>query len=162
MGREISAEAVRNLTFKKPAIGKRGYDEEEVDAFLQLIAATLDGGSHLSANDVHNIAFKKPPIGKRGYDEGEVDAFLDSIEDQLTARERSTGAAAETSTEATTVFAEASDATNNPSDAAAAADAAWYEAKFGSARSSVTNPDTHASRGLARFLRPGARGRRHE
>lgn len=116
-------------------------------------------GRAISAEAVRNLTFKKPAIGKRGYDEEEVNAFLDSIEDQLTARERSTGAAAETSTK---TFREASDATNNPSDAAAAADAAWYEAKFGSARSSVTNPNTHASRGLGRFLRPGARGRRHE
>ena len=27
---------VHNVAFKKPSIGKRGYDEDEVDAFLDL------------------------------------------------------------------------------------------------------------------------------
>jgi DivIVA domain-containing protein len=87
MEREISAEAVRSLTFRKPPIGKRGNHEDEVDGYLQVIAAALDGRSHLSASDVHSVRFKQPPVGKRGYDEEEVDAFLDAIEDQLRARE---------------------------------------------------------------------------
>ena len=32
---------VHNVAFKKPSIGKRGYDEDEVDAFLDLIEAEL-------------------------------------------------------------------------------------------------------------------------
>ena len=32
---------VHNVAFKKPPIGKRGYDEEEVDAFLQDVEARL-------------------------------------------------------------------------------------------------------------------------
>src|ERR1700761_5607303 len=32
---------VHNAAFKKPPIGKRGYDEDEVDAFLDLIEAEL-------------------------------------------------------------------------------------------------------------------------
>jgi DivIVA domain-containing protein len=32
---------VHNVAFKKPPIGKRGYDEEEVDAFLDLIEVEL-------------------------------------------------------------------------------------------------------------------------
>jgi DivIVA domain-containing protein len=88
----------------------------------------LDGRSRLSANDVHNVAFRKPPLGRSGYDEEQVDAFLDAIEDQLRARERSTGAAADRSTKSATAFAEASDATIDPRAAAAAADAAWFEA----------------------------------
>jgi DivIVA domain-containing protein len=151
MGREISAEAVRKQTFGKPPLGTRGYSEDEVDRYLQVISAALDGRSRLSANDVHNVAFKKPPVGKRGYDEDQVDAFLDAIEDQLRARERSTGAAADRSTKSATAFAETADAANDPRAAAAAADAAWYEAKFGNARPSMTSPDPRASRGLDRF-----------
>ena len=127
-----------------------------------MIAAALDGRSRLSANDVHNVAFKKPPLGRSGYDEEQVDAFLDAIEDQLRARRALHGAAADPSTMSPTAFAEASDATNEPRAAAAAADAAWFEAKFGSARPSMTSPDTHASRGLGRFLRIGARWRWRE
>jgi DivIVA domain-containing protein len=33
---------VHNVAFKKPPIGKRGYDEEEVDAFLDEVEAELD------------------------------------------------------------------------------------------------------------------------
>ena len=32
---------VHNVAFKKPPIGKRGYDDEEVDAFLDLVEAEL-------------------------------------------------------------------------------------------------------------------------
>src|SRR5690348_2474228 len=32
---------VHNVVFKKPPIGKRGYDEEEVDAFLDIIELEL-------------------------------------------------------------------------------------------------------------------------
>jgi DivIVA domain-containing protein len=32
---------VHNVTFKKPSIGKRGYDEDEVDAFLDLVEDEL-------------------------------------------------------------------------------------------------------------------------
>jgi DivIVA domain-containing protein len=32
---------VRNVTFSKPPIGKRGYNEDEVDAFLDLVGADL-------------------------------------------------------------------------------------------------------------------------
>ncbi|HET9102393.1 MAG TPA: DivIVA domain-containing protein [Solirubrobacteraceae bacterium] len=32
---------VHNVAFKKPPIGKRGYDEEEVDAFLDIVEAEL-------------------------------------------------------------------------------------------------------------------------
>jgi DivIVA domain-containing protein len=30
---------VHNVVFKKPPIGKRGYDEDEVDAFLDVVEA---------------------------------------------------------------------------------------------------------------------------
>ena len=32
---------VHNVVFKKPPIGKRGYDEDEVDAFLDEVEAEL-------------------------------------------------------------------------------------------------------------------------
>src|SRR5947199_8925690 len=32
---------VHNVAFSKPPIGKRGYDEDEVDAFLDLVEAEL-------------------------------------------------------------------------------------------------------------------------
>ena len=73
------------MAFSKPPIGKRGYNEDEVDAFLDLVAAALrdPARSGLTRGDVHNVAFSKPPVGKRGYNEDEVDAFLDRVEQQL-------------------------------------------------------------------------------
>jgi DivIVA domain-containing protein len=71
--------------FKKPPTGKRGYDEDEVDVFLDVIVTGLrEGKLALSPSDVHNVVFKKPPIGKRGYDEDAVDDFLDEVENALT------------------------------------------------------------------------------
>src|SRR6185295_7340468 len=32
---------VHNVAFKKPSIGKRGYDEDEVDAFFDVVEAVL-------------------------------------------------------------------------------------------------------------------------
>lgn len=37
----LSPAEVHNVAFKKPPIGKRGYDEEEVDAFLDIVEAEL-------------------------------------------------------------------------------------------------------------------------
>src|SRR6478609_4593234 len=37
----VTAADVRNVTFSKPSIGKRGYHEDEVDAFLDVVAAEL-------------------------------------------------------------------------------------------------------------------------
>ncbi|WP_235900716.1 DivIVA domain-containing protein [Lolliginicoccus suaedae] len=43
---------VRNVAFKKPPLGKRGYDEDEVDAFLELVEQELtrlgEENAHLS------------------------------------------------------------------------------------------------------------------
>ena len=37
----LSAADVRGVCFPKPAIGKRGYHEDEVDEFLDGVAATI-------------------------------------------------------------------------------------------------------------------------
>ena len=73
------------MAFSKPPLGKRGYNEDEVDAFLDRVDAALQDptGRTLTPEQVRNIAFSKPPFGKRGYNEAEVDAFLDHVEEQL-------------------------------------------------------------------------------
>jgi len=86
----LTGDAVRQVRFGKPPFGRRGYDGDEVDRFLDLLAQALSarpGGSRLTSSDVHNVAFRKPPIGRRGYDEDEVDAFLDLAESELASRE---------------------------------------------------------------------------
>ena len=84
-GTHLTPEDVCNVAFSKPPKGKRGYNEDEVDAFLDLVEAALrdPARSGLTREDVRNVAFSKPPIGKRGYNEDEVDAFLDRVEQQL-------------------------------------------------------------------------------
>jgi DivIVA domain-containing protein len=37
----VTAADVRNVAFSNPPIGKRGYHEDEVDAFLDVVGATL-------------------------------------------------------------------------------------------------------------------------
>ncbi len=84
-GDGLTAEQVRNVAFSKPPIGKSGYNEDQVDAFLDLVESALRDptGRPLTPEQVHNVAFARPPIGRRGYNEDEVDAFLDLIEQQL-------------------------------------------------------------------------------
>ncbi|WP_304441322.1 DivIVA domain-containing protein [Mycobacterium sp. 852002-51057_SCH5723018] len=36
-GSTLTAEQVRAVAFSKPPIGKRGYNQDEVDAFLELV-----------------------------------------------------------------------------------------------------------------------------
>jgi DivIVA domain-containing protein len=82
----------RRIAFSKPTAGKRGYNEDEVDAFVDRVeAARRDATEHtLTPEQVREIAFSKPPLGKRGYNEDEVDAFLDRVEQEM--RRRATGA----------------------------------------------------------------------
>jgi DivIVA domain-containing protein len=87
-GGYLTPEQVRDVAFSKPPIGRRGYNEDEVDAFLDYVEAALrdPAGHTLTPEQVRNTAFSKPPIGKVGYNEAEVDAFLDLIEQQAKSR----------------------------------------------------------------------------
>jgi len=59
---------VHNVAFKKPSIGKRGYDEDEVDAFLDVVEAELarlieennDLTSRLSRNEAGGTPAARP------------------------------------------------------------------------------------------------------
>ncbi|ORV08456.1 hypothetical protein AWB95_20085 [Mycobacterium celatum] len=84
----LTPQDVRSVVFSKPPIGKRGYNEDEVDAFLDRIEEALRNprATTLRPEDVRSVAFNKPPLGKRGYNEDEVDAFLDRVEQQLQQR----------------------------------------------------------------------------
>jgi DivIVA domain-containing protein len=70
-----------------------GYDEEEVDAFLDEICDTFLGKRTppLRPDDVRHKQFSTTRL-RPGYDEEEVDAFLDEVESRLAAwLERSAG-----------------------------------------------------------------------
>jgi DivIVA domain-containing protein len=84
----LTPEQVREVAFSKPPVGKRGYNEDDVDVFLELVETTLRGPSTsaLTAEDVHEMVFSKPPAGRRGYNQDEVDALLELIEGNLRAR----------------------------------------------------------------------------
>jgi DivIVA domain-containing protein len=84
-GGGLTPQQVHDVAFNKPPIGMRGYNEDEVDKFLDLVEAALPDptGRTLTAQQVREVLFSKPPIGKRGYSEDEVDAFLDLVAAQL-------------------------------------------------------------------------------
>ncbi len=75
----MTPDEVHNVAFIKPRIGRRGYDEQEVDAVLDLVEATLRGQPRISREQVAQVTFGKPPFGKRGYSEAEVDDFLHRV-----------------------------------------------------------------------------------
>jgi DivIVA domain-containing protein len=81
-GGSLTLEQVRDITFAAAPLTKRGYDEAEVDAFLDVVVAALkDPGAHrLTPEQVRGVSFSPSPIGKRGYKQEEVDAFLHLVE----------------------------------------------------------------------------------
>ena len=77
------------LTVQFTHIKKGGYAQQEVDAFLDRIAATLDHDPSLlldgsmTADDVRLVQFSQMRRG--GYDTREVDTFLDRVVAALSA-----------------------------------------------------------------------------
>lgn len=82
----LTPEQVRHVRFDAPPSGREGYDESEVDAFLDLVEATLRGDGGVTPSDVRDIAFGRPPMLRRGYDPAQVDAFLDEVHRELARR----------------------------------------------------------------------------
>ena len=81
----LTPDDVHNLAFSSAKSGRRGYHEDEVDAFLDRVEATLRDptSDRLTAADIGDAAFSRAPIGRRGYDEEEVDAFLRRVAVEL-------------------------------------------------------------------------------
>lgn len=82
----MTPEDVRNVLFDKPPLGRRGYDEDEVDDFLDLVEAALAGARPMTADEVAAARFGRGSLTKRGYDENQVDDFLDRVAAELAAR----------------------------------------------------------------------------
>jgi DivIVA domain-containing protein len=80
---QLTPEVIRNVTLHRPPLGERGYVEEEVDAFLDRVEATLRGADTLTAQDVHEVRFHELPPDRGGYDQNEVEALLDLVEERL-------------------------------------------------------------------------------
>ena len=79
----VTAIEARTMRFSRAPIGTRGYREPEVDAFLNRVAAALDGEGGITADEVRHVTFGKAPLRKRGYDHAAVDAFLQLVEGTL-------------------------------------------------------------------------------
>ena len=63
----LTAEDVRNVDFSDAAVGERGYNHDEVDAFLDHIAPALQGqtGRTFTAESVRSIRFTQQTPRKR-------------------------------------------------------------------------------------------------
>ncbi|MFC9896505.1 DivIVA domain-containing protein [Nocardia sp. NPDC127579] len=84
----MTPEDVSRIHFAMPPVGHRGYHAEEVDAFLELVAATLAGTGVLTADDVRHVHFDAPRFGGRGYQADQVDEFLDRVRIEFEIRQR--------------------------------------------------------------------------
>lgn len=73
------AELIEKSAFRR-ARG-RGYDERQVDIFLDRVIASLRGHNAIpiSVIEIQNVAFSGNPWGAAGYDERDVDDLLDFI-----------------------------------------------------------------------------------
>jgi DivIVA domain-containing protein len=80
---QLTAEAIGSLVLSNSIPGERGYDEDEVDDFLDRVAATLRGTDTLTSAEVHTVTFHQVPDSDGGYDQEEVDSLLDLIEERL-------------------------------------------------------------------------------
>ncbi|WP_344919353.1 DivIVA domain-containing protein [Streptosporangium oxazolinicum] len=78
-GREDHAARVERVAFRPGRLGM-GYDEDEVDVFLDRIVATLRGTTDapLTPGDVREARFTTVML-RPGYAIGEVDEFLDEM-----------------------------------------------------------------------------------
>jgi DivIVA domain-containing protein len=75
------------VTFDRAPLGRRGYNEDQVDDFLDRIQATLAGEDTLTAAEVRAVEFDPAPFIRRGYHEDQVDEFLDLVVEELDRRE---------------------------------------------------------------------------
>src|ERR1700754_4352115 len=86
---------VHNIAFKKPTIGKRGYDEEQVDAFLdaleQELVRLIEENHQLRAVVARGGPNSTPPSDTRAVDE--MAALLDRVQRDRAAAEESARAA---------------------------------------------------------------------
>jgi DivIVA domain-containing protein len=68
----------------------RGYDEDDVDAFVTRLTATLDAAPDaepVTARQVRTALFRRVPVGRRGYDAEAVDTYLERAAGILAERE---------------------------------------------------------------------------
>lgn len=64
-------------SYFRPARGKRGYAEDEVDSFLDEVLLAMGKGEQLP--DIDSVRFYPPRAGRSGYEAISVDKFLDDL-----------------------------------------------------------------------------------
>jgi DivIVA domain-containing protein len=74
MASPVLIERIQNARFRTTRLGS-GYDEEEVDDFLDKLVAMLSGGGRLDATELSSVRFS-PTRLRPGYVKQDVDAFL--------------------------------------------------------------------------------------
>ncbi|MEV4125132.1 DivIVA domain-containing protein [Nocardia sp. NPDC049707] len=86
---QVTPDDVSRIHFDTmPPMGHGGYHADEVDAFVELVSATLAGQGVLTADDIRHVAFDAPRFGGRGYQADQVDEFLDQVRIELEYRQR--------------------------------------------------------------------------
>jgi DivIVA domain-containing protein len=76
---DVTSADVDKAAFTRGSAGSRDYDEQEVDEYLDRLAATLDGKDNLTAAEVRAAEFTRAPAGKRGYAPDQVQKFLERV-----------------------------------------------------------------------------------
>ncbi|GAA5054311.1 hypothetical protein GCM10023318_29160 [Nocardia callitridis] len=86
----MKPEDPHRIRFSAPSSGQRGYHADEVDAYLTVVAATMNGEGTLVADDLRRVTFDVAPADGRGYRADEVDDYLDRARVELEHRQRGT------------------------------------------------------------------------
>lgn len=77
----ITGDDIRDVAFNRPPFGRRGYNEDQVDDFLDALEAKFADPADpsvawLTPAAIAEATFGPPVFGKRGYHRDEVDRFL--------------------------------------------------------------------------------------
>nr|WP_233439261.1 DivIVA domain-containing protein [Lentzea atacamensis] len=80
----LTAKDIRDVRFSRPLIGRRGYDENEVDSFLSRVELQLSGPVRSippirSWKDLRQLRIPQAASGQRGYRTAQVDRMLEEI-----------------------------------------------------------------------------------
>ncbi|HEU5269668.1 MAG TPA: DivIVA domain-containing protein [Jatrophihabitans sp.] len=81
----LSGYQIRQTVLPKSPIGTRGYDERQVEEFMERAAHALDGAG-LPLAEVQGVNFDRAPGLRRGYRVDAVDALLARITAELRRR----------------------------------------------------------------------------
>lgn len=83
----LTPDDVHDVVFARARRRHSGYDEAEVDRFLDRVEAALAGAAELTARDALTVEFSPRMPGKQAYKKTQVDAFLERIALTLLRRE---------------------------------------------------------------------------